>query len=77
MVQGTADTVVAYRDTTGFVTGTLCRDQHDTVAFEPVPGAGHTGVVSVATPLVLCWIASRLAGTVAPTSCARTHASSG
>jgi pimeloyl-ACP methyl ester carboxylesterase len=70
VVQGTEDTVVPYSGTTGFVTGALCRGQHDTVEYEPVTGVGHAGMVATAAPTILQWISSRVAGATPPDSCA-------
>lgn len=66
VVQGTADAVVPPSGTTSLVRSQLCRDQHDTVAYDQVRGASHGNVVVAASAEVLSWIGARLAGAPRP-----------
>ena len=69
VVQGTADTLVRYAATTRLVDQQLCNHEHDSVDYRPVPGAGHGSVMTASAPVVLDWIAARLAGHAPTDSC--------
>jgi pimeloyl-ACP methyl ester carboxylesterase len=71
VVQGTADTLIPAAATHAFVRGSLCRQQGDVVDYAPLTGSGHGDVVNAGLPLVMHWLAQRLAGRAAPDSCAR------
>jgi pimeloyl-ACP methyl ester carboxylesterase len=71
VVQGTADNLVPYASTTRLVTDSLCDTQHDLVRYVAVPGAGHLGALDVDQPVILRWIAARVAGQVPTDTCPR------
>ncbi len=62
VVQGTADSLVPYQTTTGLVDRSLCRAEHDTVRYVPIPGASHSGALQEGAAAILLWISSRVAG---------------
>ena len=67
LVQGTADgTVVPAR--TEKLRGQLCA-LHEPVAQVIVPGGTHDSAIGTAKPQIGAWLADRLAGAAAPTSC--------
>jgi pimeloyl-ACP methyl ester carboxylesterase len=69
VVQGVDDSLVPYRTTTTLVDHWLCRTQHDTVTYVPIPGASHSGALQEGGPVILDWIWSRLAGRPDVDSC--------
>ena len=69
VVQGVDDSLVPYRTTTTLVDDWLCRAQHDTVTYAPIPGASHSGALQEGGPVILDWIWSRLAGRPDVDSC--------
>jgi pimeloyl-ACP methyl ester carboxylesterase len=69
VVQGTDDSLIPYATTTHLVDDTLCGEQHDTVRYVPVAGAGHDGALVEGTPIIVPWIAGRLSGTAATDTC--------
>ncbi len=71
VVQGVDDSLVPYRTTTGLVDDWLCRAQHDTVTYVPIPGAGHSAALQEGGPGILHWITSRLADGPQVDSCPR------
>lgn len=71
VVQGTGDALIPYPATTAFVRTQLCAAEHDTVRYLPVSGAGHSGVLIAAASDVLGWIAQRLRGAPATSTCGR------
>jgi alpha-beta hydrolase superfamily lysophospholipase len=77
VVEGSDDTVTPTRAAAGFVADQLCRTQHDTVQYLPVPGAGHGSVLQAATPEILEWITRRLTGAPVRDSCASGRGGSG
>ncbi len=62
VVQGTADSLVPYRTTTGLVDRSLCRAEHDTVRYVPISGASHSGALQEGALAILLWISSRVDG---------------
>ena len=70
VVQGTADEVVPYADTTQFVEQRLCRSQYDTVDYLVEPGTGHSQLLSQTAATVDQWIQDRFAGIRSVDSCA-------
>jgi pimeloyl-ACP methyl ester carboxylesterase len=71
IVQGTADTTVPAALTDQFVTGTGC-PIGDRIDYVHVTGATHGEVVYQAVPVITAWMAGRLRGSPAPTTCGRT-----
>jgi pimeloyl-ACP methyl ester carboxylesterase len=71
VVQGTADNLVPYASTTRLVTDSLCGQQNDVVRLVVVPGAGHQGALQLGQPVILQWMAERLAGQVPTDTCPR------
>ena len=71
VVQGTADEVVPFDETTSFVGRSLCRSQYDTVDYLAVPGVGHTQVLADADHSINRWIQARFAGGATVDSCTR------
>jgi pimeloyl-ACP methyl ester carboxylesterase len=70
IVQGTSDTTVPVALTDQFVTGTAC-PVGDRVDYVHFTGATHGQVVFRAVPVIRAWMAARLRGAVAPTTCGR------
>lgn len=70
IVQGTADTTVPAALTDQFVTGTGC-PIGDRIDYVHVTGATHGEVVFRAVPVIMSWMAARLRGMPAPTTCGR------
>jgi len=68
VVQGTADTTVPPALTDLFVTTMAC-PRNDTLDYVHVTGATHDTVVFRAVPVILPWMADRLSGAPAPTTC--------
>jgi pimeloyl-ACP methyl ester carboxylesterase len=71
VIQGTADNLIPEVDTTRLVTDGLCDAQSDIVRYVTIPGAGHEGALDNGQPVILRWIASRLAGQVPTDTCPR------
>ena len=71
VVQGTADNLIPYASTTRLVTDSLCDHQNDVVRYVTVPGAGHAGALNVGQPVILRWMAARVAGQVPTDTCPR------
>ena len=71
VVQGTADEVVPFHETTTFVSRRLCRDQYDSVDYVAERGVGHSQLLDDATAVVNRWIRARFAGTTGVDSCTR------
>jgi pimeloyl-ACP methyl ester carboxylesterase len=69
VVQGTDDSLIPYSTTTDLVTNTLCDDQHDTVRYAPIAGAGHDGALVDGASIIVPWIEGRLSGAAATNSC--------
>jgi pimeloyl-ACP methyl ester carboxylesterase len=69
VVQGTADVLIPYADTTSLVTDGLCRGQHDTVRYVSITGAGHDGALQDGQTIITQWITRRMAGSPATDSC--------
>jgi acetyl esterase/lipase len=67
VVQGTGDGVV-FPDVTERFVQRLCR-RGDTVSLRLYPGAGHVETSSLAVPDVVAWLADRVAGKPAATTC--------
>jgi hypothetical protein len=67
LVQGTADTTVVPARTEK-LRGQLCA-WHQPVAEVIVPGGTHDSAIRTAIPSIGAWLADRLAGAAAPTSC--------
>jgi alpha-beta hydrolase superfamily lysophospholipase len=67
LVQGTADTTVVPARTEK-LRGQLCA-LHEPVAQVTVPGGTHDSAIGTAKPQIGAWLADRLAGAPAPTSC--------
>lgn len=67
LVQGTADTTVVPQRTRDLF-ARLCTTGQTTDYLE-VPGAGHGDVIVKALPQIQAWMADRLAGAPAPSSC--------
>ena len=70
IVQGTDDSLIPYAATTRLVDDSLCRTQHDTVRYVPIPGASHSGALQAGEPAILLWISSRVAGGAEVDTCA-------
>ena len=70
VVQGTADEVVPFAETTRFVNQHLCRSQYDTVDYLVEPGTGHSELLSQTAGTVDRWIQARFAGARSVDSCA-------
>jgi pimeloyl-ACP methyl ester carboxylesterase len=70
IVQGTKDTTVPAALTDQFVSGTAC-PIGDRVDYVHVTGATHGQVVFRAVPVITAWMARRLRGEPAPTTCGR------
>jgi fermentation-respiration switch protein FrsA (DUF1100 family) len=71
VVQGTADEVVPFGQTTRFVGRQLCHDQYDTVDFVAEHGLGHDQTLDQSTTLVNRWLQDRFAGGPIVDSCLR------
>ncbi len=71
VVQGTADEVVPFGQTTNFVGGRLCRSQYDTVDYVTEPGVGHSQVLDLSTAVINRWIRARFSGASTVDSCTR------
>ena len=71
VVQGTADRVVPFGQTTSFVGRRLCRAQYDTVDYVTEPGVGHGHVLDQSIPVINRWVRSRFSGTSTVDSCTR------
>lgn len=71
VVQGTADAVVPFTQTTRFVTRQLCRNQYDTVDYVAERGVGHSQALDRSTTLIDQWLQARFTGTSGPDSCTR------
>jgi pimeloyl-ACP methyl ester carboxylesterase len=69
VVEGTEDTLTPYATVSDFVAGTLCTDPSDTVQYDRVRGTGHDGIMTTAEPLLVRWIAGRLAGRPVSRTC--------
>jgi hypothetical protein len=69
VVEGTEDTLTPYATVSNFVTGTLCTDPSDTVQYDRVRGTDHDGIMTAAEPLLVRWIAARLAGRPVTRTC--------
>ena len=67
VVQGEADTS-ALAPITAELVDELCA-QHDTIEYRTYPGAGHDEVMAASSADVAAWMAARLAGRPAPSSC--------
>ena len=71
VVQGTADEVVPYRQTTSFVSGRLCRSEYDTVDYVTETGVGHSQALDLSTAVINRWIRARFDGATSVDSCTR------
>jgi len=71
VIQGTADEVVPYSQTTRFIANQLCRDQYDTVDYVAERGVGHSESLDQSTALINRWLQSRFAGSSTVDSCTR------
>lgn len=71
VVQGTADRIVPLDTTRRLFVDRLCRAEHDPAALDVVAGATHDSVLGAASGTILTWVARRLAGEPARTSCPR------
>ncbi len=71
VVQGTADEVVPFGQTTRFIGRQLCHDQYDTVDFVTEHGLGHDQALDRSTTLVNRWLQARFAGGPIVDSCLR------
>lgn len=71
VVQGTADEVVPYAQTTAFVADRLCRDQYDTVDYLVEHDDGHSQVLDSAATGIDRWISARFTGGPMSDSCVR------
>lgn len=69
VVQGKKDSLVVPQLTYAFVSEAC--GAGDTVELRTYPNADHSGVISAAKPDILRWIADRLAGRPAPSTCPR------
>jgi pimeloyl-ACP methyl ester carboxylesterase len=69
IVQGTGDNQVPAALTDDFVTQIAC-PIGDAVEYVHYPGASHDGVTYEAVPRIISWMAGRLAGKPAPSTCA-------
>jgi alpha-beta hydrolase superfamily lysophospholipase len=72
VVQGTADEVVPFHETTSFVSGSLCHDQYDSVDYVAERGDGHSQALDLATTVINRWIRARFSGGAAVDSCIHT-----
>jgi pimeloyl-ACP methyl ester carboxylesterase len=71
IVQGSADTVVPFTQTTRFVARQLCRNQYDTVDYVAERGVGHGEALDQSTALIDRWLQGRFNGTSGTDSCTR------
>jgi fermentation-respiration switch protein FrsA (DUF1100 family) len=71
VVQGTADEVVPFTQTTRFIGRQLCHDQYDTVDYEVDRGLGHDQALDQSTTMVNRWLQDRFAGASLVDSCLR------
>ncbi|HEY5109414.1 MAG TPA: lipase family protein [Acidimicrobiales bacterium] len=71
IVQGTADEVVPFAQTTRFVSRQLCRSQYDTVDYVAERGVGHSQALDQSTALIDRWLQARFTGTSGTDSCTR------
>ena len=71
VVQGTADEVVPFGQTTDFVGRRLCRSQYDTVDYVTERGVTHTQVLDLSTTVINRWIRARFSGATTVDSCTR------
>jgi pimeloyl-ACP methyl ester carboxylesterase len=71
VVQGTADAVVSFTQTTRFVTGQLCHNQYDTVDYVTERGVGHSQTLDQSTALINRWLRARFNGMSGTDSCTR------
>jgi pimeloyl-ACP methyl ester carboxylesterase len=71
IVQGTADAVVPFAQTTRFVTRQLCSDQYDTVDYVAERGMGHSQALDQSTALIDRWLQARFSGKSGTDSCTR------
>jgi pimeloyl-ACP methyl ester carboxylesterase len=71
IVQGTADDVVPFAQTTRFVSRQLCRSQYDTVDYVAERGVGHSQALDQSTALIDRWLQARFTGTSGTDSCTR------
>ena len=71
IVQGTADQVVPFDQTSRFVSRQLCHDQYDTVDYLVRRGVGHSQTLDQSTTQINRWIQSRFAGANTIDSCTR------
>jgi len=71
IVQGTADEVVSFSQTTGFVSHQLCHDQYDTVDYAVRKGLGHSQTLDQSTPWISRWLQARFAEEPMVDSCTR------
>ena len=71
VIQGTADAVVPFTQTTRFVTRQLCGNQYDTVDYVAERGVGHSQTLDQSTPLIDRWLQARFTGTSGTDSCIR------
>ncbi|MGA2836330.1 MAG: alpha/beta fold hydrolase [Acidimicrobiales bacterium] len=71
VVQGTADEVVPFGETTEFIKQSLCRSQYDDVEYVTDQGAGHSQVMGISSGLIERWIQDRFGGGPTIDSCTR------
>ena len=71
VVQGTADEVVPFGQTTDFVGRRLCRSQYDSVDYVTEQGVTHTQVLDLSTTVINRWIRARFSGATTVDSCTR------
>jgi len=71
VVQGTADEVVPFAETTRFVGRQLCHDQYDTVDYVAQRGMGHSDALDRSATLINGWLRSRFTGAPMVDSCIR------
>jgi pimeloyl-ACP methyl ester carboxylesterase len=71
VVQGNADEVVPYAETTAFVADRLCRTQYDTVDYVVERDTGHSQVLEQGAAAIDRWIRARFAGGPMTDSCSR------
>ena len=71
VVQGTADEVVPFAQTTRFIGSQLCRNQYDTVDYATYRGLGHDQALDQSTAFVNRWLQARFAGSSLVDSCLR------
>jgi pimeloyl-ACP methyl ester carboxylesterase len=69
VVEGTKDGVTPYRTVTDFVSGDLCRGQHDTVQYTTYSGIQHADLMTAAQGQILRWISQRLTGAAPGGTC--------